>query len=57
MGRAGQLQEAIAMAQLAWQRCLEIGERPEFDGSVHGRGSFLAEHNLAVIRGHGLPRC
>ena len=50
-------QQGLPMAELAWQRCLEIGERPELDGSVHGRGSFLAEHNLAVIRGHGLPRC
>ena len=50
-------QQGLPMAELAWKRCLEIGERPELDGSVHGRGSFLAEHNLAVIRGHGLPRC
>ncbi|WP_298234201.1 glycosyltransferase family 2 protein [uncultured Azohydromonas sp.] len=42
------LAEWLPMAQAAWQRCLEIGERPEFDG-VPGRGSFLAAHNLAVV--------
>ena len=26
------------------------GERPDLEGSVHGRGSHLAQHNLDVIR-------
>ena len=43
------LAQWLPMAQAAWQRCLEIGERPELDGSVVGRGSFLAAHNLQVI--------
>lgn len=30
----------------SWLRCLEIGEQPELEGAVHGRGSFLAAHNL-----------
>lgn len=42
----------LPLAEAAWQRCLEIGERPDLDGSVHGRGSHLAEHNLAVLRAH-----
>ena len=37
------------MAETAWVRCLEIGERPELTGAVAGRGSYLAAHNLAVI--------
>lgn len=32
------------------ERCLQIGERPDFHGSVKGRGSVLAEANLAVWR-------
>ena len=40
----------LPLAEAAWQRCLEIGERPELEGSVAGRGSHLAAHNLAVIR-------
>jgi hypothetical protein len=44
-------QQGLPMAELAWQRCLEIGERPDLEGSVAGRGSLLAEHNLTVIRG------
>ena len=41
--------ELLPMAQSAWTRCLEIGERPDLSGSVQGRGSYLAAHNLAVI--------
>ncbi len=29
--------------------CLEIGERPQLDGAVIGRGSHMAAHNLAVF--------
>jgi glycosyltransferase involved in cell wall biosynthesis len=32
-----------------WLRCLEIGERPDLDGCVVGRGSTLAAHNLNVF--------
>lgn len=40
----------LAMAEAAWQRCLEIGEAvPSRHGSVAGRGSYLAAHNLAVM--------
>lgn len=45
----------LPLAEAAWQRCLEIGERPDLDGSVQGRGSHLAAHNLAVLRAHRLP--
>ena len=44
-----QADELLPMAEAAWQRCLEIGERPDLSGSVRGRGSVLAAHNLAVI--------
>lgn len=44
------LTEWLPLAATAWERCLEIGERPDLDGSVAGRGSHLARHNLDVIR-------
>ena len=44
--RAGEL---LPMIEQAWLRCLEIGERPELEGSVAGRGSSLAARNLAVL--------
>jgi len=44
--RAG---DFLPIAEQAWKRCLEIGERPELDGAVAGRGSHMAAHNLAVI--------
>lgn len=51
---AEQPEQAIAqwlpLAVSAWQRCLAIGEQPELEGSVAGRGSHLARHNLDVIR-------
>ncbi len=40
----------LPLAEAAWRRCLEIGERPDLEGSVHGRGSHLARHNLDVIQ-------
>lgn len=39
----------LPMAEAAWLRCLEIGERPKLSGSLAGCGSYLASHNLAVI--------
>lgn len=47
--RPDELERLLPMAQAAWQRCLEIGERPDQHGSVAGRGSHLAAHNLAVV--------
>jgi glycosyltransferase involved in cell wall biosynthesis len=43
------LQQLLPMAESCWVRSLEIGETPDLEGSVHGRGSFLAAHNLAVL--------
>lgn len=44
------LAQWLPMAEAAWQRCLDIGERPMLTGAVAGRGSHLAAHNLAVVR-------
>ena len=44
--RAGEL---LPMIESAWRRCLEIGERPDLEGSVAGRGSLLAARNLVVL--------
>lgn len=41
--------ELVPMIEAAWLRCLEIGDQPGLSGSVRGRGSFLAAHNLAVV--------
>lgn len=43
----------LPLARTAWQRCLAIGERPDLEGSVAGRGSHLARHNLALLDGQG----
>ncbi|HZV18634.1 MAG TPA: glycosyltransferase family 2 protein [Sphingobium sp.] len=40
----------LPLAATAWERCLAIGERPDLEGSVQGRGSHLARHNLEVLR-------
>lgn len=34
----------------SWERCLAIGERPDLEGGVPGRGSHLARHNLDLVR-------
>lgn len=41
--------EWLPLAQGAWERCLAIGDQPLLEGSVAGRGSHLARHNLALI--------
>lgn len=41
--------ELLPMVESAWLRCLEIGERPDLEGSVAGRGSRLAARNLVVL--------
>jgi glycosyltransferase involved in cell wall biosynthesis len=43
------LSEYLPLVESAWKRCLEIGEQPQLDGSVPGRGSHMAAHNLAVF--------
>lgn len=43
------LQELVPMIESSWMRCLEIGDQPELEGSVSGRGSHLAAYNLAVL--------
>lgn len=39
----------LGNAEQAWQRCLDLGERPEQHGSVPGRGGHLAAFNLALV--------
>jgi glycosyltransferase involved in cell wall biosynthesis len=52
--RAGEL---LPMIEAAWLRCLAIGERPDLEGAVAGRGSALAARNLAVLYdGTGRPQ-
>lgn len=43
------LTELLPIAESAWKRCLEIGEQPQLDGTVVGRGGYMAAHNLAVF--------
>lgn len=43
------LGELLPVVEAAWKRCLEIGERPDLDGAVAGRGGHMAAHNLAVF--------
>lgn len=47
--RESNVRELLPMIESAWLRCLEIGDNPELDGSVKGRGSHLAAHNLSVL--------
>ena len=44
-----QAETVMPMVESSWLRCLEIGERPDLEGAVQGRGSHLAATNLAVI--------
>ncbi|MBK7615497.1 MAG: glycosyltransferase [Vitreoscilla sp.] len=41
--------ELVPLIESSWQRCLAIGERPDLEGAVAGRGSHLAAGNLALL--------
>jgi len=41
--------ELLPLIESAWQRAVAIGERPDLPDTVHGRGSFLPAHNLALL--------
>jgi hypothetical protein len=41
--------QLLSQAERSWRRCLEIGERPDQTGTVHGRGGHLAAFNLALV--------
>jgi len=41
--------ELVPLIESAWQHAVAIGERPDLPDSVHGRGSYLPAHNLAVL--------
>lgn len=44
--------ELVPLMRGAWQRCLALGERPDLEGAVAGRGSHLAAANLALLDHH-----
>lgn len=37
------------MAASNWESCLEIGDNPAFNGTVVGRGGFLAARHMYVV--------
>jgi tetratricopeptide (TPR) repeat protein len=39
----------LPVAESAWMRCLEIGDRPDLEGAISGCGGHMAAHNLAVF--------
>ena len=41
--------ELLPMIESSWLRAIEIGEQPQLQDTVRGRGSYLAAHNLAVF--------
>ncbi len=44
-----QAHEVLPMIRAAWDQCLLIGENPALEGSVQGRGSHLAQQQLALL--------
>lgn len=41
--------ELLPMIEASWLTCLELGEQPDMEGAVSGRGGVLAAHNLALL--------
>ena len=44
-----QAERLLPLIEQAWLRCLALGERPDLEGAVAGRGSHLAATNLALL--------
>lgn len=44
------LSDWLPLAACAFERCLEIGERPDLEASLNGCGSYLARNNLEAVR-------
>lgn len=42
-------QDLLPLIESSWLRCLELGDTPDLEGAVAGRGSHLAAHNLVVF--------
>lgn len=47
--RPARAHELLPMIESSWLQCLAIGENEGLEGTVQGRGSFLAAHNLAAF--------
>lgn len=43
------VEQWLPLAAGCWERCLQIGERPDLEGSLQGCGSHLARHNLTAV--------
>jgi tetratricopeptide (TPR) repeat protein len=39
----------LPLIESCWQQSLALGDTPDLEGAVHGRGSHLAAHNLVVF--------
>lgn len=49
-------QDVLPLIEACWLKCLELGDTLSLEGSVKGRGSHLAAHNLVVFYDSlGLP--
>jgi hypothetical protein len=49
LARPARAAQWLPLIEQSWLRALAIGERPDMDGTVRGRGSHLAAHNLAAF--------
>lgn len=43
------VKDFLPIVEYAWKKCIEIGDRDDLEGSVAGRGSYMAAYNLAVM--------
>lgn len=46
----GEAAAILAQVAACWQTCLAIGEAPQLEGAVEGRGSVLARGNLELLQ-------
>ena len=49
LAKPADAQALLPLIESCWLRCLELGDTPDLEGAVAGRGSHLAAHNLVVF--------
>jgi hypothetical protein len=49
LAKPSEAEALLPLIESCWLRCLELGDTPDLEGAVAGRGSHLAAHNLVVF--------
>lgn len=49
LAKSAEAEALLPLIESCWLRCLALGDTPDLEGAVAGRGSHLAAHNLVIF--------